>query len=138
MSKYSKKMKKAYKRNPELVGNLMTSKVKQEHYCIHNTYETSDLEYSHNAVLLIEKYSQEHPELTDLYKKCLSNSYTPIYNCKPENEKELLDLVTQNPNMAEKILYQTGYKDSKNYDYDERYFPDKLLTELKKILNLNS
>ena len=105
MSKYNNKLKNAYKRNPELVQDLMLSKTVQEHNCFHNLYDTSDLEYSHSAIALIENYSQKHPELTELYKKCLSNSYT--YH-EPEIEKEILDLVTQSPEIAEKVLYQTG------------------------------
>ena len=130
MSKYNNKLKNAYKRNPELVKDLMLSKTVQEHNCLHNLYDTSDLEYSHSAIALIENYSQKHPELTELYKKCLSNSYT--YH-EPEIEKEVLDLVTQSPEIAEKVLYQTGYKDTKNYYYNERYSPRMFLAELKKV-----
>lgn len=133
MSKYNKKLKKAYKRNPELVKDLMLSKTVQEHNCFHNLYDTSDLEYSHSAIALIEDYSQKYPELTELYKKCLSNSFINNFKCEPEIEKEILDLVTQKPKIAEKVLYQTGYKDTKNYDYNECYFPSKFLTELKKF-----
>ena len=130
MSKYNNKLKKAYKRNPELVKDLMLSKTVQEHNCFHNLYYTSNLEYSHSAIVLIENYSQKHPELTELYKKCLSNSYT--YH-EPKIEKEVLDLVTQSPEIAEKVLYQTGYRDTKNYYYDERYSPRRFLAELKKV-----
>ena len=119
MLKYSKKIKKAYKRNPELVKDLMLSKVTQEHNCIHNLYDTSDLEYSHSAIALIDEYSQNYPELTDLYKACLSNSYRHNFHCTTEaQERELLDLVTTIPrDIVEKTLHRVGYKDSKYYSY---------------------
>lgn len=131
MSKYNNGIKKAYRRNPELVKELMLSRVTQEHMCIHNIYETSDLEYSNSAIVLIDKYSQKHPELTSLYKACLSNSYNNNYNYQPEQEKELMDLVTQNPEKAVEMLNKVGYNDSKTYSYKEHYFPSKLLEALK-------
>lgn len=139
MSKYQTKIKKAYKRNPELVKELMLSQIKQEHNCCHNSYDTTSLEYSHSAIALIEEYSQKHPELTELYKKCLSNSYVGNFESSNEAlERELLGLVTQNPEATENLLYKAGYKDSKNYNYNEHYYPNKLFTELKYYEQTNN
>ena len=49
-----------------------------------------------NINILIEKYSQKHPELTDNYKQALHNSYLKeeIFGFTIKAEKERLDEIT--------------------------------------------
>ena len=111
-------LKKAYIKNPELVKQLMTSTLKD--------MDVIWTEYSADAIDLIVENNKEHPEKTELLKKCLSRSYE-FDNGDIYRAKEIVN--THSDEMIQKALIEAGYQENKVWNYPETFYSPYLFTK---------
>lgn len=118
ISEYDKKiLKKTYIKNPELTKQLMNSTLKDGHVIWP--------EYSADAIYLIVENNKEHPEKTELLKKCLSRSYE--FN---ESNYKVIELVNKYPQkVVQKALIEAGYQENKAWNYPETFYSPFLFTK---------
>ena len=112
-------LKNAYIKNPELVKQLMTSTLKDGY--------VTWAEYSAHAIDLIVKNNKEHPEKTELLKKCLSRSYE-FNNSNYINR--VAEIVNKHPEeIIQKALIDAGYQENKVWNYPETFYSPYLFTK---------
>jgi hypothetical protein len=117
-AKYDKKiLKEAYSENPELVKQLMVSTVKDGN--------TTWTEYSADAIKLIVENNKEHPEKTELLKKCLSRSYE--FNDSTYAVRDIIN--TGSDDIIQKALIEAGYQENGVYNYPKTFYSPYLFKQ---------